>query len=153
MHKVKFFFYGTLMDYLHPHEMIETKSERASALGILYDLGPFPGALFDTGQFTNIVYGTMITFTAPNANLAKGILHQFDGYEGYNQDDLENSLYIRKTIEVLVGDSKHECQTYQFNQFKDAVIDINEQAVYVPNGDWKKFKEQLREKSDEEEIY
>lgn len=150
MHKVKFFFYGTLMDYVHPHAMVETESERASALGVLYDLGPFPGALFDTGQVTNIVYGRMLTFTAPNANLAKGILHQFDGYEGYDPDDLEHSLYIRKTVEVLVGGTKHECQTYQFNQFGE---DPETQAVYVSSGNWKKFKEQLKEKSDEEEIY
>ena len=150
MHKVKFFFYGTLMDYVHTNAMIETESERASALGVLYDLGPFPGALFDTGQVTNIVYGRMLTFTAPNANLAKGILHQFDGYEGYDPDDLEHSLYIRKTVEVLVGGTKHECQTYQFNQFGE---DPETQAVYVSSGNWKKFKEQLKEKSDEEEIY
>jgi gamma-glutamylcyclotransferase (GGCT)/AIG2-like uncharacterized protein YtfP len=150
MHEVKFFFYGTLMDYEHPNEMIETESERGSALGILYDLGPFPAALFDTGQVANIVYGRMLTFTAPNADLAKGILHLFDGYEGYDEGDLENSLYIRKTVEVMVGGSKHECQTYQFNQFKEnAMYDA---AVHVPSGNWKKFKEQLREKSDEEDI-
>lgn len=149
MHKVKFFFYGTLMDYIHPNGMIETESEHASALGILYDLGPFPGALFDTGQFANIVYGRMLTFTAPNANIAKGVLHQFDSYEGYDQDDLENSLYIRKTIEVLVNGEKHECQAYQFNQLKN---EMEGHAVYVPSGNWKNFKEQLKEQSDEEDI-
>jgi len=150
MHKVKFFFYGTLMDYVHPHAMVETESERASALGVLYDLGPFPGALFDTGQVTNIVYGKMVTFTAPTPEVAEGLLTQFDGYEGYSPDDLEHSLYIRKTVEVLTqSGAKHECQTYHFNKMYG---DMTNYAKYVANGDWKKFKEQLSEKSDEEDI-
>ena len=151
MYEIKFFFYGTLMDYIHPDAKIAVDSVRASALGTVFDLGPFPGAVFfeqkGTPQYGDIVYGKMLTFTAPTAGLTQDILHQFDGYEGYNQDDLEHSLYIRKTVEVLTADGeKHECQTYEFNKF-----DQNP-GEYVPNGDWNKFKQMLREKSDEEDI-
>ena len=147
MHEVKFFFYGTLMDYIHPHETITTNNVRASVLGTLFDLGPFPGALFHDGQYNSIIYGNMITFIAPTPKVAEGVLAQFDGYEGYNPEDLEHSLYIRKTVEVLTADGeKHECQAYQFNKFGQ------NPGEYVPNGDWNKFKQMLREKSDEEDI-
>lgn len=151
MYEIKFFFYGTLMDYVHPDAMIATDSVRASALGTVFDLGPFPGAMFfeqeGTSQYGDIVYGKMLTFTAHTAGLTQGILHQFDGYEGYDQDDLESSLYIRKTIDVLdMTGVKHKCHTYQFNKFNQ------NPGKYVPGGDWNKFKQKLREKSDEEDI-
>jgi gamma-glutamylcyclotransferase (GGCT)/AIG2-like uncharacterized protein YtfP len=139
MYRVKFFFYGTLMEYVHPHAMVETKSEHASALGTVFDLGPFPGATFPdiTGnpQYGDIVYGKMTTFIAPNMKVIHQILNQFDGYEGYNPKDLEHSLYIRKVVDVLTMEGeKHKCWTYQFNKF-----DQNS-GVYVPGGNWAKFK-------------
>lgn len=154
MHEVKFFFYGTLMDYVHPHAMIETKSRPATALGMLYDLGPFPGSLFGSNvtlDELDIIIGKVVTFIAPNAMVAQDLLTQFDGYEGYDPDDLEHSLYIRKSVDVLDTDGAvHKCQTYQFNRSKEY---LEETAKYVPGGDWLKFKQKIKEAvSDEEDI-
>jgi len=166
MFETKFFFYGILMDYdpkdfdYNDKEVEVTDRQDATTLGVLYDLGPFPGAKF--GGLKDIVRGKIVTFRAPSIESLQKLIQNFDHIESYYKEDEENSFYIRKTIKALTGGHYEDCQAYEFNAKHER---LKKTAFYVPDGDWLKFKEktkglrpsQIREMfgedpSDEEEI-
>ena len=79
--------------------------------GRLYDLGQFPGAVFDADAAT-LVHGEVLQLAA-DATLLK----QLDEYEGYNPDSPAASLFVRERQLIALPDGKSlPCWVYLYNR-------------------------------------
>ncbi len=69
--------------------------------GVLFDLGPYPGAMLDPSSEGNI-YGTV--FRLPDD---PDVLRQLDAYEEYAPQCFEASLFVRvkSLVEIKNGES------------------------------------------------
>ena len=109
---IKLFVYGTLkkgfaLDGSCPTTR-KSVVEGVKTSGTLYDLGPFPGARFNT---KNIITGEVHVFE--NAEETLSIM---DSIEGYNPENKKDSLFIRKVIDVVYEDGKKtKAHAYEFN--------------------------------------
>jgi gamma-glutamylcyclotransferase (GGCT)/AIG2-like uncharacterized protein YtfP len=110
-----FFFYGTLIPEFAPLHLRDKLAELqfvadGSAHGTLYDLGAYPGAVFDETSPT-IVFGRI--FQAPAADR---ILAALDRYEGYDPTSAEGSEYIRRRLPIALEDGATiDCWVYEYN--------------------------------------
>ena len=160
IYEAKFFFYGILTDFEPDYAAGVEAVERiaGTALGRLYDLGPFPGSKF--GGNDEVVTGKVVIFQAPTKARIDALIQYFDHIESYFPEDPEGSFYIRKGVDVITTQGFHKCQAYEFNTPTEKLM---KQAVYVPGGDWHKHKEKVKSQlfvkeyekeagSDEEEI-
>lgn len=162
IYEVKFFFYGILVDFEPPEESGTTVVERitGTTLGRLYDLGPFPGSKF--GGNDEVVTGKVVIFQSPSKERINGLIQYFDHIESYYPEDQEGSFYVRKGVDVITTQGFHKCQAYEFNTPTEQLM---KQAIYVPGGDWHRYKEKMKmgtaeevkkvmeaQQSDEEEI-
>lgn len=107
------FVYGTLRSSQAPpklHELLAPLARLGTATtpGVLYDLGPYPGAVF--GGDAQIV-GEVLELPDDSELLA--IL---DDYEGFDANDLQGSLYLRVRRTVILADGRPlECWAYSYN--------------------------------------
>lgn len=93
----------------------------------MFHLGGFPGVTLD-GNEEGVVCD-VLEITDPKA--APEVLRQLDGYEGYHEETPDNSLYLRKNVEVA--------------EFGPAMIyEINRDTSAYPRvagGDWNRQNE------------
>lgn len=111
------FVYGTLRPSMAPAAikpivMTLRPIGPGSVAGRLYDLGPYPAAIFDTASSTRI-FGEVFAFPEAVAEAMRGI----DEYEGFDPDDMCGSLYVRTRQCVTLTDGNDlECWAYQYNR-------------------------------------
>ena len=132
---IKLFVYGTLkkgfaLDGSCPTSR-RSVDDGVKTSGTLYDLGPFPGARFNT---KNTIIGEVHVFEN-----AKETLVIMDSIEGYNPENKKDSLFIRKVIDVIYKDGKEtKAYAYEFNFER-----YNIKQTIVETGIW---EEEIKEK-------
>ncbi|HVX12961.1 MAG TPA: gamma-glutamylcyclotransferase family protein [Pirellulales bacterium] len=106
------FVYGTLRASCVPAELQGLVGSfvplgPATTAGVLYDLGPYPGAVFGgDGQIAGEV------FELPDD---RRVLAALDDYEGFLPHDPQGSLYIRVRRTVALSDGRQlECWAYAY---------------------------------------
>ena len=109
---IKIFVYGTLKEGFKLDgscaEIRESVVKNAKAKGTLFNLGPFPGAKFDT---QDTIIGELHEFSNDLE-----ALRVIDNIEGYYPDNKENSLFLRKLIDVSYqNNEKIKAYAYEFN--------------------------------------
>ena len=107
------FVYGTLLQLDNPlGSYLKNNSTWLSAAkfrGLLYDIGEYPGAIFDRSANTK-VSGHL--FSIANNEQVWNIL---DEYEGYGIDYPVPNEFIRQLIEVETQSHLIQCWTYLYN--------------------------------------
>jgi acetylornithine aminotransferase/acetylornithine/N-succinyldiaminopimelate aminotransferase len=110
------FVYGTLQPASAPPEVKEIVGRwrrvgSATALGQLYDLGDYPGAVLDSGTSTRII-GEVYELPKDPAVLAT-----LDEYEGFDAEAPQESLFQRVKTEVKLAEGgKQEVWIYVYNR-------------------------------------
>jgi gamma-glutamylcyclotransferase (GGCT)/AIG2-like uncharacterized protein YtfP len=115
--RARLFVYGTLRKGHAPPEIADAVAQleplgKGVARGQLYDLGAYPGAVFESGPNAAPIEGEV--YAVPDERALRAL----DTYEGYIPDDPEESLFLRLQIEVRMaatGDTA-VCWAYQYNQ-------------------------------------
>lgn len=109
------FVYGTLLQgiqsnvaqYFHANADFVGEGEM---LGGLYDLGKYPGAVYDEKSIKK-VYGHV--FRLKNPTTVLGVLDQ---YEGCPPDRPQPTEYVRQQVPIEIGNQgKQLCWVYVFN--------------------------------------
>lgn len=114
----------------------ESKMSRLKFLGqgymdaSLYALGWYPGVKLGTGHRT-----VVDIFELPkDEQLRRAIIWDLDGYEGYSPTQPQNSLFVRKVVNVWDRTGTDiPCFVYEYN------YPVN-RAPLVENGDWNEFR-------------
>jgi len=123
------FLYGTLLPEHAPTEMLHLVARlkfisAGSMPGDLFDLGEFPGAVFDANA-RHRVWGQM--FELPED---APLLAQLDTYEGYSPNDPAASLFVRQKRPITLPDGSEQlCWVYLYNR-------PTGQAHPIPSGDY-----------------
>jgi gamma-glutamylcyclotransferase (GGCT)/AIG2-like uncharacterized protein YtfP len=109
------FSYGTLLPGHAPAEIAGAVAQlrpigRGTVRGVLYDLGDYPGAVFDSASDKRVL-GTV--FRIPNDTT---FLDKLDEYEGFDPSASRTSLFIRKRhpVRLSTGRTLH-CWVYEYN--------------------------------------
>ena len=111
------FAYGTLRPGLAPPSVRRLVARLrligpGSAPGRLYDLGAYPGAIFEPSAECRVA-GDVFELPADSLNL----LADLDAYEGYATDDAAGSLYLRIRLSVTLADGRAiDCWAYRYNR-------------------------------------
>jgi gamma-glutamylcyclotransferase (GGCT)/AIG2-like uncharacterized protein YtfP len=85
----------------------------ASTPGTMFDLGEYPGAIFDRDS------GTEITGEVYRLPMNPQVLKKLDEYEEFNRRSPRQSLFLREAIVVRTTDGKKlSCWAYRFNSDK-----------------------------------
>jgi gamma-glutamylcyclotransferase (GGCT)/AIG2-like uncharacterized protein YtfP len=113
----RLFVYGTLRQGQAPPEIASAVAQlqplgRGVARGRLYNLGAYPGALFASDPDASTIDGEV--YAVPN----EGVLQALDNYEGFAPDNPEESLFVRKQIEIRMTSTGETtpCWAYEYNQ-------------------------------------
>jgi gamma-glutamylcyclotransferase (GGCT)/AIG2-like uncharacterized protein YtfP len=123
------FVYGTLLpDRAPPHLSDVVGSLRpvgpGSMTGRLYDLGDFPGAVYDITSAHRVV-GRVFELSEDVA-----LLQRLDTYEGYCQKSANTSLFVREQLPITLADgSQLLCWVFVYNRDPG-------RAPLVPGGDY-----------------
>jgi len=109
------FAYGTLREGRAPREIAKTVAQlrpigKGVARGRVYDVGAYPGAIFDSREAAGEVEGEV--FEVPDEVVLKAL----DDYEGFDPDDPAASLFVRRNIEVRMNGKDIGCWAYQYNR-------------------------------------
>ncbi len=107
----RLFVYGTLMQHsqLPIALLLKANSQllaKGSVAGRLYDLGSYPGAVFDT-ESSYEVKGQVLTLD--NAELILPLLDEYEGIRNCPDDE-----YSRMIIPVTVDDQLLDCWAYLY---------------------------------------
>jgi len=127
---VRVFFYGTLMAGFDRRRRAEIDDRleylgRGSIRAALFDLGLYPAAIPSP---EDRVWGELYWMTEASA-----VLPVLDDIEGYNPDDPDRSLYVRREVEVTSADgSTGRAWVYFYN----APLG---QAPRIPAGDYLQY--------------
>jgi gamma-glutamylcyclotransferase (GGCT)/AIG2-like uncharacterized protein YtfP len=114
---VNFFVYGTLRNGLLWGKPFGMKVGEATAPGVMYQIGWFPGVRFDQD---GTVHGVVFE------NVSEGALQDLDRYES-----VSSGLFERVKIPVTLGDGfQLTCSAYQPR------LDIVKSDRIIPSGDW-----------------
>ena len=122
--KLGLFVYGTLRDTHLPRNErgIQVRARMQGTIkGKIFNVRSFPGVILENDGID--IIGEIID------NLDSDRLMMFDRYEGYDVDDLPNSLYLRTTVDVRTTDGVRNCWIYVYNQPTENLFEI-------PSGDW-----------------
>lgn len=99
----------------------------------LFALGWYPGVKLDTGHSTVVDVFRL----SKDERMREAILWDLDGYEGFNPQHPEGSLFVRKTVKVEMNASLDDitlkAYVYEYN------YPVN-RAPLVENGDWNDFQ-------------
>ena len=112
------FVYGTLRRKRTPREMTPVMQKlewvgKGSVLGRIYDLGNYPGAVFDQ-RSSQQIQGEI--YKLP---LDGKVLEKLDAYEEFLPSRPDDSLFIRVVIPVQVKKGRRlNCWAYRFNPKK-----------------------------------
>jgi gamma-glutamylcyclotransferase (GGCT)/AIG2-like uncharacterized protein YtfP len=126
------FVYGTLLPAQTPPELQElTRRLRfvsaGSMPGQLYDLGQYPGAVFDANSSSRVLGQVFELPDDPR------LLAQLDEYEGCLPADPRGSLFSRQLLPItLEGGSVKMCWVYLYNRPLG-------QAPLIPSGDYSAY--------------
>jgi len=110
------FTYGTLLPGHAPAAMTAAASRlrligEGQVQGILYDFGPYPGAVLDAAS-ERAIFGTVYELPADPA-----VLRQLDEYEDCYPEAPELSQYLRVRRPVaLAGGETLDCWMYEYNR-------------------------------------
>ena len=110
-----FFFYGTLIPQYAPDHLREIIAGfqligEGSLLGTLYDIGNYPGAVFDDSSSSR-VFGRVYQVRCDDLLLA-----ELDRYEGYDQLSPAEGEYLRRRHNVTLDNGNVlECWVYDYN--------------------------------------
>lgn len=120
--------YGTLMRAFGRQEALGIEEEltfvsTCRVRGQLYDLGSFPGAVPRPG----IVHGELFRLRTSS------VWSVLDRYEGYDADDEESSLFVRRRVS-LDGFTGETVWIYWYNR-------VTEGHSRVPSGNWAAYVE------------
>ena len=115
--------YGTLLRVFGRHEQLGigdrlTFVTRCRWSGLLYDLGPYPGAV--PGNET--IHGELFRLRDSS------VWSLLDRYEGFDPDHEEASLFVRRPVSLTVP-ADRTAQVYWYN---GSLSDCKQ----VPSGDW-----------------
>ncbi len=119
------FVYGTLMNniqsniagYLHQNSDFVGEG---SLQGRLYDLGNYPGAIYDM-QADSCVYGHMFRIFDP-----ENMLKRLDFYEGISLLQPDKNEYRRELVPVEVNKKPVHCWAYLYNFSTESLEEITE---------------------------
>ena len=118
------FLYGTLLPQFVPETMRDVGARLhfhgdGSLRGVLYDLGEYPGAVFDTTTDMR-VDGTVFEFPEDPQ-----VVEAFDRYEGYEPTPHATNLFVRKLrrVDLTTGDTI-EFWAYEYNGNPDGALVI-----------------------------
>jgi gamma-glutamylcyclotransferase (GGCT)/AIG2-like uncharacterized protein YtfP len=123
------FVYGTLRPGLAPAELEEPLGQlrgvgKGSAPGRLYDLGEYPGAALDRRCAARVI-GEV--FELPPDRMP---LPALDAYEGFDQQDIGSSLFVRTDCQVTLEDGRQlKCWIYIYNRGVSS-------GTLIPSGDY-----------------
>jgi len=130
---MKVFVYGTLLQGLPlAHELKDCEYLGPAMIQAnLFDLGAYPG--INEGEHT--VIGELY-------EISEDVLANLDMIEGYSDDDIENSLFVRREVEArLFADGNYlPAYCYFYNKL------VEEYPIF--HGDYRRY---LLEKSDEDQ--
>ena len=124
------FVYGTLLSTEYNHQTI--KSSKLVGEGNIY------GKLFDIGNYPALKKGEGI-IVGELYYIDDLTLKNCDQLEGYNQDDPENSPYIRKSVTVFLGNKKLCAYVYYCN------FDTSNYKE-IESGDYKEYMNDQRKR-------
>jgi gamma-glutamylcyclotransferase (GGCT)/AIG2-like uncharacterized protein YtfP len=124
------FVYGTLLSTEYNHQTIKGSKliGQGSIYGKLFDIGNYPA--LKEGE--NIIIGELY-------NIDDLTLKNCDQLEGYNQDDPENSPYIRKSVTVFL-DKKELCAHVYYCNFG------TKHYKEIESGNYKEYMDDKRKK-------
>ncbi len=129
------FVYGTLMAGLDsgPGQLLATNAAFVSEgwlHGFLYDLGKYPGAIYDPKAESKVLGHIYLLPNAPS------ILAFLDQYEGYDARFAAQCEYLRTTCPVNTnGEETLNCQVYTYQG------SITEKKL-IPSGNYLAYLEQ-----------
>jgi gamma-glutamylcyclotransferase (GGCT)/AIG2-like uncharacterized protein YtfP len=84
---------------------------RAVLPGRLYDLGPYPAAVLDASASTQVVGEVFALPPEPD------VLAALDAYEGYDPENVADSLYVRVQQPIPLPDGAEvPCWVYVYNR-------------------------------------
>ncbi|HKT25566.1 MAG TPA: gamma-glutamylcyclotransferase family protein [Terriglobales bacterium] len=112
------FVYGTLRRAHTPPEAATLMHDLefisgASTPGTMFDLGEYPGAVFDPES------GSEVKGEVYRLPLNSDVLKKLDEYEEFKPRSPRQSLFVREAIVVRTSDGKKlSCWTYRFNADK-----------------------------------
>ncbi len=137
------FLYGTLMRCFGILELFDPAEKKFEFIGEgfvygkLYDLGVYPAILLG-GE--SKVFGEVFLVKDLTA------LAELDFYEGFNPEEIEESLYVRRITQVYLNNRTLDCWIYEYNLNLD-------DARLIESGDYKSWRLKICEKVLEEEIH
>lgn len=107
--------YGTLLRTTgHPYARLlhrhSTCLGRGSFPGRLYDLGSYPGAVYEARAAIR-VHGDILHLPHPER-----VLPLLDEYEGYSPNRPRSSLFVRQRVEVESEQGPVRCWVYLYNR-------------------------------------
>lgn len=122
------FVYGTLMQDTDSAmaRFLRTRADSrglAQLPGRLYDLGSYPGAVYDPNE-KNTITGQIYSLRDPEA-----IFPVLDEYEGVSENPPEPEEYVRIKVPALLNGNTVLCWIYQYN-FDTATLPI------IPGGNY-----------------
>ena len=116
------FVYGTLKGSLPKNMLVGSGKIK----GRLFDLGFYPGAIeSDDGIIQGEIY-----------SVDEKTLHQFDGYEGYKNNDPFNSLFYRKVVTATTYDCKEVSVHVYFYNIHGELGHLIESKKEILSGNW-----------------
>ena len=125
------FVYGTLLDESNEFAIYLKQNcsyySKGKFRGRLYDLGEYPGAIFDENH-PDYVYGSI--FGLKNSAEA---LRYLDEYEGFGEDQEQPNLFIREMLEVETDGGRIDCWIYLYN------LPVDDLAI-IKSGDYWRLK-------------
>jgi gamma-glutamylcyclotransferase (GGCT)/AIG2-like uncharacterized protein YtfP len=99
----------------------------------LYHLGTYPAILPAPGKDRAVVHGEVHTYKDPEKTL-----RMFDHIEGYKETEPERSHYLRKKVEVVIGQDGEtvEAWAYFYNQMEDEPSPKEKGWTFMNSGFW-----------------
>ena len=116
------FVYGTLKRGYSNYHLIQdytNKELSATTKGKLYDVGGIPGLV----EGDDTIKGELMYFDPNYYQMALSVL---DRLEGYDVNDINNSLYIRKLKKVFVNNQTIDAYAYFWNKSLEQAKEIKE---------------------------
>jgi gamma-glutamylcyclotransferase (GGCT)/AIG2-like uncharacterized protein YtfP len=107
------FVYGTLRKGFEPPSIAETAEKlKFVSEGFVY------GNLYDLGPYTTVILGGEGKVFGQILELPEDweTLQKLDEYEGFEPNNIENSLFVRKLTAARIPDGKIECWVYEYNR-------------------------------------
>lgn len=126
------FVYGTLMADRAPAEIAHAVRKLRLAgdgwtAGRLYDLGDYPGAIFNSGS--SKVIGQVYELAG-----GMNLLRKLDKYEEFDERHPEKSLFVRKKRRVWLDDGRRLLAwIYEYNRDPS-------HGVFIPHGDYRRHQ-------------